>query len=138
MDRRIDPLRDIDWEDDFVWVQRSPVLNVLERTADWVHVRHPRGGEIILTRIEAETCYLAVRDGAMLKPRYAPVKAHAAGSAACVELPCGTVRLEAGDVLLNDSGRFKVVRSAIFDRDFVAVAYPGTREKPALPFPDHA
>jgi hypothetical protein len=124
MDKRLDPARDIDWEGDFTWVQRSPVLTVLERSASWVHLRHPAGGEFTMSRNEAERDFLPVRDGTMLKPRYAPVKAHCPRVEAAVELPCGTVRLGPGDVLLNDNGRFRVVGSAVFDRDYVAIACP--------------
>jgi hypothetical protein len=130
MDRRLDPARDIDWEVDFTWVQRAPVLTVLERGAGWVHLRHPAGGEFTMSRVEAEADFFPVQNGAMLKPRYAPVKAHCAQAEAAVELPCGTVRLAAGDVLLNDDGRFRVVGSAVFDRDYVAIACPTGESAP--------
>ncbi len=123
LDQRLDPVRDIDWDDDFVWVQRAPVLTVLDRGAGWIHVRHPAGGEITLTRAVAEAEYFPIKGGAMLKPRYAPIKAHCAATAASMGLACGTVRLEAGDVLLNQGGRYSVVRAAIFERDYIAVAY---------------
>lgn len=123
LDKRLDPVRDIDWEDDFFWVQRAPVLTVLDRGAGWVHVRHPAGGEITLTRAVAEAEYFPVKGGAMLKPRYAPIKAHCAAAATSMGLACGTVRLDAGDVLLNEGGRYSVVRAAIFERDYVAASH---------------
>ena len=125
MELRLDPARDIDWDSDFTWVQRAPVLTVLERDAGWVHVRHPAGGELTLSRCEAEAHYVPIGGGAMLEPRAAPVKAHRAEAAACVELPCGIVRLDRGDVLLKEDGRVTVVRSAVFARDFVPAAHPG-------------
>ena len=136
MDRCIDPANDIDWEDDFVWVQRASILTVLESFRGSVHVRHPAGCEMFLSQEEAERDYFPIRGGAMLKPRYAPTKAHCLDGEAEVSLPDRTVRMSAGDALLNDEGAFRIVRSAVYDRDYLAVAYPGTRAKPEMPFAD--
>ena len=138
MDRYIDPANDIDWDDDFVWVQRAPILTVLESFRGSVHVRHPAGCEMFISNEEAETEYFPIRGGAMLKPRYAPTKAHCLDSEAAVSLPDRTVRLAAGDALLNDEGGFRIVRSAVYDRDYLAVAYPGRRAKAEMPIAEPA
>jgi len=124
MDKRLDPARDIDWDGDFTWVQRAPVLSIIERGAGWVHLRHPAGGEFTMSRGEAESDFVPVQGGTKLQPKHAPVKAHCPHIEAAVELPCGTVRLGVGDVLLNDNGRFRVIGNAVFERDYVAIEGP--------------
>lgn len=138
MDRRLDPARDIDWQGDFVWVQRAPVLTVLERCAGWVHVRHPAGGELTLSRAAVEAEYLPIAGGTMLKPRDEPIKAHCFDQTVCLELPCGTVRLEPGDAVLNHGGRFRVVRSAVYDRDYLVLAIPGASQHERVPIAGRA
>ena len=132
MDKGIDPACDIDWNDDFVWVQRAPILTVIESFTGSVHVRHPAGCEMFISTEEAEADYFPIRGGAMLKPRYAPTKAHCLEAEMAVTLADRMVQLAPGDAVLHEDGAFRIVRSAVYERDYLAVAYPPSRAKVAI------
>ena len=73
----------------------------------------------------------------MLKPRYAPVKAVCLREAADVAIDGSPVHVDAGGaVLMREDGTFATVNAAEYERDYLAVAYPGTRNRPVVPFPD--
>ena len=132
---RIDALTDIDWDDDFVWVQRAPSLTVVGQEHRVVRVRHPLGLEYSLSRAEVERHYCRAREGRLLQPRQAPQKAHCAGRMVMLDVDGECVALGDGDAIINDEGRISVVRARIYSRDYTAVAYQSAPERSAAPLP---
>jgi hypothetical protein len=130
------PEHDIDWDNDFIWVQRVAILRVAEAGGEVLRLHRPDGREITLAREEAEAGYYPIAGGGLLKPRYDPVKAHCFKRPATVRLGETTVELKAGDALLRASAGIVTITADDFARDFQAVAYPGHRERPETPFPD--
>ena len=134
---QIDPLNDIDWSYDFIWVQRAALLQILAVRDGLYEVRRHDGTTLKLKRSEVQKSYFEIDQGRALKPVYDPSKAYVLKLPASVMIEGKEHRLSPGDaLLLHDLRGLSVVPSDEYERDYTAVAYFGTCDKPVRPFPD--
>lgn len=133
----IDPAADLPWDTEFVWVQKSALLKVLSSDGSTTRVRQHDGVEASLTKAEVDGDYFPIEAGTILKPRYAPVKAICLAEDASVLIGGSVIELRAGSAVLQlEGGVYRAIPVDQYQRDYQAVAYPGTTEKPSIPFPD--
>jgi hypothetical protein len=128
-DRDLDPYRDFDWNNDFVWVQRVALLRMVDAREDRLRLQRVDGREITLSRAAVELGYYPV-PGGMLKPRFDPVKGLRVNRPVTIRLGAERIDLAAGDVLVRSGKRIEVVAADDFMRDFEPVAYPNHRVQP--------
>lgn len=127
---------EIDWENDHVWVaDKAPLLvDAQASSVDFISATRPSGEQVRLPPETAEILYYPVAGGAVLKPRYKPLKAWAVMAARTVLLPDGnTMTSGVGAILTEDDKTFHFVDVERFERDFAVVGYRGT-PRPATPF----
>lgn len=124
----------IDWEHDFVWVQNTSLLKVLDRTQDAVEVMRHDGTTARLSRAEAEAGYFPIRQGRYLKPCYAPCRAHVLPVDECLDGDDGAGLYPAGSAILKQNDSFAAVHRDELMRDYEAVSDPSDSRFPQLPF----
>ncbi|MGJ8625515.1 MAG: hypothetical protein ACSHXB_01035 [Sulfitobacter sp.] len=129
-------ITEIDWANGHVWVaDKAPLLvDAQASTVDFISASRPSGEQVRLPSQTTEILYYPVEGGAVLKPRYKPLKAWAVMAACTILLPDGnTMESGVGAILTEDDKTFHFVEAERFERDFVVVGYRGT-PRPATPF----
>lgn len=133
----IDPAKELPWDTEFVWVQKSALLKIISTDGTTTRARRHDGVEVVLTNTELEEAYFPIQSGTVMKPRYAPVKAVCLAEDSNVRIGEKVVELPAGSAVLHiEGGDYRAVQVEDYQRDYQAVAYPGTVKKPAIPFPE--
>ena len=133
----LNPATDLDWRSGFIWVQLSAHLKVDRDNNGMLTFRRHNGEVFTAPRSLIEKTYFPIRNGAAMKPRYDPHKAHCLRETVDVDIE-GALRTveEGGAILQNDAGSFFTLERLEYERDYEAVAYPGVTDRPERPFPD--
>lgn len=134
---QIDPATDLQWNKDFIWVQRVALLQIISSEGGLLTLRRHDGRELEASEQEMLETHFKIDEGRVLKPKYRPVKAICLKEDAEIDFEGAFVGVKAGDAILRkDDGSFEIVPNSEYALNYQAVAYPGTEEKPATPFPD--
>lgn len=134
---QIDPETDLRWQKDFIWVQCVALLQIISSERGALTLRRHDGRELKASEVEMLETHFKIDDGRVLKPKYRPVKAVCLKEDSEIAIDGVSVGAKAGDAVLRmDDGSFEIIPNSEYVLDYQAVAYPGTEQKPATPFPD--
>lgn len=130
-------IKDLSWEENFVWVQRTALIPIIKRVETNLTLRRHDGEQFSIDETEILKDYFFIDEARFLKPRYMPQRALCAAHPYELEVD-GNVKLVevGGAVLTRDRTTVDIVSKYVFERDYSAVAYPGHIEEPITPFPD--
>jgi len=134
---QLDPAQDLRWDTDFIWVQLVALLQITNAKNGVLSLRRHDGREFEVSEEEILQTHFKIDEGRVLKPKYEPVKAICLKEEAEIAVSDNSVIAKAGDAVISlKDGSFDVIPNSEYVLDYQAVAYPGTKERPAMPFPD--
>jgi hypothetical protein len=126
----------IDWQSQFIWIQQTGLLKVISETDDHLTVERSDGAHLQLSVAEVEAGFHRIRDGAALKPRYDPCKAHVLSADQELLQDGHLLHLPEGSAILERNGSYYAVPAPDLMRDYEAVSRPSDPRFPETPFPD--
>lgn len=132
----LDPETTIDWESCSIWVQDYGQLSHIVPIPGSESFEAERSGvgRVRLGAAELARRYQPARGGAM-KRYYDPALGHRIGAVTTLAIGGDVVVLTPGDaVLRRGPAEFEVVASADYVANYMAVAFPVDRHRPAFPF----
>lgn len=135
----IAPERDIDWTADFTWVHDYGRLRPLDSAAkDGRRPYQKTDGTVVyLDDAERDEKYQPSGVDGYLKRRYKPAQGHCLAETVEVALAGRQMRLVPGDAILRyGPGEFEIVKAEDYRRNYLAIAFERTAERPPYAFPD--